>query len=120
MASIRVQILEVLPAHDPPGRARHSVRAVCPTPEARRARSDAPYLADPVQGRNARKKFGEVSLWQLRSAPGQGTRPTRANRQSMAQLETIGCSILDVGCWMFSFGSGVQCANFSGNSLPSP
>src|SRR5437773_1265091 len=42
------------------------------------------------------------------------------NRQSMAQLETIGCSMLDVGCWMFSFGSWVQCANFSGNSLPPP
>src|SRR5438034_3349949 len=41
------------------------------------------------------------------------------NRQSMA-LETIGCSMLDVGCWMFSFGSGVQCAKFSGNSLPEP
>src|SRR5437762_14346466 len=40
------------------------------------------------------------------------------NRQSMAQLETIGCSMLDVGCWMFSFGSWVQCATFSGNSLP--
>src|SRR5437867_11347967 len=39
------------------------------------------------------------------------------NRQSMAQLETIGCSMLDVGCWMFSFGSWVQCANFSGNSF---
>ncbi len=43
-----------------------------------------------------------------------------SNRQSMAQLETIGCSILEVGCWMFSFGSEVQCAKFSGNSLPSP
>src|SRR5947207_1621259 len=42
------------------------------------------------------------------------------NRQSMAQLETIGCSILDVGCWMFSFGSGVQSAKFSGNSLYEP
>src|SRR5439155_8644138 len=40
------------------------------------------------------------------------------NRQSMAQLETIGCSMLDVGCWMFSFGSGVQSAKFSGNSPP--
>src|SRR5213078_1497010 len=40
------------------------------------------------------------------------------NRQSMAQLETIGCWMLDVGCWMFSFGSWVQCAKFSGNSLP--
>src|SRR5436189_4497743 len=40
------------------------------------------------------------------------------NRQSMAQLETIGCSMLDVGCWMFSVGSWVQCATFSGNSLP--
>src|SRR5205809_625786 len=39
------------------------------------------------------------------------------NRQSMAQLETIGCSMLDVGCWMFSVGSWVQCATFSGNSV---
>src|SRR6266487_2213527 len=42
------------------------------------------------------------------------------NRQSMAQLETIGCSMLDVGCWMFSFGSGVQCAKFSGKSFHEP
>src|SRR5437870_1081946 len=25
--------------------------------------------------------------------------------------------MLDVGCWVFSFSSWVQCANFSGNSL---
>src|SRR5947207_1983989 len=29
-------------------------------------------------------------------------------------LETIGCSMLDVGCWMFSFGSGFNARNFRG------
>src|SRR6266550_2681578 len=31
------------PAHEPQGRARHSVRAACPAVTHRRARSDAPY-----------------------------------------------------------------------------
>src|SRR5439155_9615738 len=56
-----------------------------------------------------------MNPWEHRTSNIQHPTP---NRQSMPQLETIGCSILDVGCWMFSFGSWVQCAKFSGNSLP--
>src|SRR5437773_2680464 len=56
-----------------------------------------------------------MNPWEHRTSNIQHPTP---NRQSMAQLETIGCSMLDVGCWMFSFGSWVQCATFSGNSLP--
>src|SRR5207247_4058228 len=45
-----------------------------------------------------------------------------SNHQAIAQLETIGCSMLDVGCWMSSFvsgfGSGVQWRSFaSGKSF---
>src|SRR5436190_20661484 len=56
-----------------------------------------------------------MNPWEHRTSNIQHPTP---NRQSMVQLETIGCSMLVVGCWMFSFGSWVQCATFSGNSLP--
>src|SRR5204863_8090987 len=59
MASIRVQILEVLPPHELQGRARHSVRAVSALPKPRRARSDAPYLHKLVQGFDARNSSGK-------------------------------------------------------------
>src|SRR5216117_249737 len=55
-----------------------------------------------------------MNPWEHRTSNIQHPTP---NRQSMAQLETIGCSMLDVGCWMFSFGSWVQCATFSENSF---
>ena len=54
-----------LPPHEPPGRARHSVRAGLRHPGKRRARSDVPYPDKQVQGFNARNfisaKFPAVS-----------------------------------------------------------
>src|SRR5664279_257179 len=45
------------------------------------------------------------------SNPGNIQHPTsNAQRPKPAPMEAIGCSMLDVGCWMFSFGREVRSA----------
>src|SRR5438094_7427013 len=52
----------ILPPHEPQGRARHSVRAAFVVEQSRRARSDAPYHCRQVQRFNARGQPSENSL----------------------------------------------------------